>query len=102
METVHDTLAQELRALVVENLLFGQLDGRLDDDDSFLEKGIIDSTGVLELVSLLEERYSIRVEDEDLIPQNLDSINGLKRYVESKLRPEQVAGAQAIGEQACR
>lgn len=102
METVHDTLAQELRALVVENLLFGQLEGRLDDDDSFLEKGIIDSTGVLELVSLLEERYSIRVEDEDLIPQNLDSVNGLKRYVESKLRPEQAAGAQAVGEQACR
>ena len=97
METVHDTLAQELRALVVENLLFGQLEGRLDDGDSFLEKGIIDSTGVLELVSLLEERYSIRVEDEDLIPQNLDSVNGLKRYVESKLRP-----VHAMGGQACR
>jgi|SwirhisoilCB3_FD_contig_51_1968514_length_575_multi_1_in_0_out_0_1 acyl carrier protein len=85
MDTVHDSLTHELRSLIVENLLFGQADDQLTDEDSFLEKGIIDSTGVLELVGLLEQRYSIKVDDDDLIPDNLDSIGGLRRFVESKL-----------------
>ena len=86
MEIVQDTLTQELRSLVVENLLFGQLEAHLKDDDSFLEKGIIDSTGVLELVGLLETHFRFKVEDEDLIPENLDSIRALRRFVEFKRR----------------
>jgi len=73
--------------LVVENLLFGQDDGKFSDDDSFLEKGIIDSTSVLELVSLLERQYQIKIEDEDLVPDNLDSINNLSRFIQTKLQP---------------
>lgn len=57
-----------------------------DGDDSFLEKGLIDSTGVLELVSFIEETFDIRVEDEELIPENLDSLNRLTTYVELKLK----------------
>ncbi|MCE9535905.1 MAG: acyl carrier protein, partial [Nitrospirae bacterium] len=53
-------------------------------DASFLESGIIDSTGVLELVSFLEEQFKVKVEDEDLIPANLDSVNAIVRYVEKK------------------
>jgi acyl carrier protein len=74
----------KIRAFVVENFLFGKDDG-FADDTSFLEEGIIDSTGILELVSFLEEEYSISVEDEELVPENLDSINNAVSYVERKL-----------------
>jgi acyl carrier protein len=70
---------------VVKNLLFGQEDAQLTDDDSLMEKGIIDSTGIVELVGLLEQQYDIKIDDEELLPKNLDSIHNLSRFVESKL-----------------
>lgn len=73
-----------IRNFVIENFLFGKDDG-LKDDSSFLDEGIIDSTGVLELVDFLEETFSITVEDEELIPENLDSINNVVAYVERKI-----------------
>jgi len=63
----------------------GQDSDSLKDDSSFLEEGVIDSTGVLELVGFLEENYEIKVEDEELIPENLDSIKNICAYLESKL-----------------
>jgi len=51
----------------------------------FLEEGIIDSTGILELVTFLEEEYSITVEDEELVPENLDSINNVTAFLERKI-----------------
>ncbi len=72
------------RAFVVENFLFGS-DENLEDNTSFLDEGIIDSTGILELVSFLEEEFSITVEDEELIPENLDSINNVTAYLERKI-----------------
>ena len=77
-------LKQQIRAFIVENFLFGDANG-LKDDSSFLEDGIIDSTGVLELVTFLEEKFSITVEDEDLIPENLDSINNVTAYLEKNM-----------------
>ena len=78
-------IQQELRQFVIDNFLFGQGNGNLRNDDSFLDKGIIDSTGVLELVVFLEEKYHIKIEDRELVPDNLDSINNLVRFVETKL-----------------
>lgn len=75
---------KEVRAYVTEKLLFGQTDRELNGDTSFLESGIIDSTGVLELVAFLEEQFQVKVEDEDLIPANLDSINAIIQFVERK------------------
>ncbi|HEB76332.1 MAG TPA: acyl carrier protein, partial [Nitrospirae bacterium] len=66
---------------------FGRNNG-FADSDSFLESGIIDSTGVLELVAFLEERYRIDVVDEELIPENLDSIDNLVRFVKAKMGGE--------------
>jgi len=79
-----EAIEQELRRFVVDNFLFGQKDGFMADD-SLLEKGIIDSTGVLELVAFLEKKYQIGIDDEDLIPENLDSINNLVRFVKTKM-----------------
>ncbi len=77
-------LKDKIRQFIVENFLFGDGNG-LKDDTSFLDQGIIDSTGILELVSFLEEEFSISVEDEELIPENLDSIMNVVAYLERKM-----------------
>jgi len=64
----------------VENFLFGNNEN-LEDNISFLEEGIIDSTGILELVAFIEETFEFTVKDEDLIPENLDSIANVVRYI---------------------
>ena len=74
----------DVRTFVIQNFLFGQGD-HLQDSESFLESGLIDSTGVLELVGFLETTYGITVADEDLIPANLDSVTSVCRFVEHKL-----------------
>jgi acyl carrier protein len=75
----------KIRGFIVENFLFGNEDG-LKDDASFLDEGIIDSTGILEMVSYLEEEFGISVDDEELVPENLDSINNVVAYLEKKIR----------------
>jgi acyl carrier protein len=74
----------DVRDYVVENFLFGE-DEKLTNDNSFLENGIVDSTGVLELVSFLEENYSISIADEELIPENLDSLKNIDSFLKRKL-----------------
>lgn len=74
---------QDIRKFVVDNFLFGEDDG-LAEDASFLETGLIDSTGVLELVAHLEKTYGIKVKDDELTPENLDSINTIAAYLERK------------------
>ena len=59
-------------------------EGSLKDDVSLLEEGIMDSTGVLDLVMFIEETFGIQVEDEELIPENLDSVDRLVAFVEKK------------------
>lgn len=89
MEVLHT----DIRTFVIDNFLFGQ-DGQLGNDDSFLDTGIIDSTGVLELVGFLEKRFEIAIEDDELVPDNLDSVTRIARFVERKL---QARGARHAG-----
>ncbi len=77
-------LKNKIRTFVVENFLFGNNEN-LEDNTSFLEEGIIDSTGVLELVGFIEEEFAITVEDEELIPENLDSIYNVTAYLGKKI-----------------
>ena len=77
-------IREQVREFIVENFLFGSDEG-LTDEVSFLDEGIIDSTGILELVSFLEEAFDIAVEDEELIPENLDSIKNVVAYLEKKM-----------------
>ena len=74
----------KIKEFIIENFLFGEQNG-LKDDTSFMDEGIIDSTGVLELVNFLEEEFSITIDDEELIPENLDSINNVAAFLETKL-----------------
>lgn len=78
------TVAQGVRSFIGENYLLGS-DYRFEDSDSFLDHGIIDSIGILQLVTFLQETYGVTVEDEELIPQNLDSINAVSAYLCRKL-----------------
>jgi acyl carrier protein len=75
---------QEVRQFVIDNFLFGR-EGELRNEDSFLENGIIDSTGVLELISFLGERFGLELGETDLTPDNLDSIDKVTRLVELRL-----------------
>ncbi len=74
----------EIRKFIIDNFMMGMNPEELSDSDSLLDKGIIDSTGVLELVGFLEENYKIQVEDEELVPENLDSVNKLANFVQEK------------------
>lgn len=76
--------AEEIRAYIVENFLLGEDEG-LDESESLIESGVVDSTGVLELVSFLEGRFAIEVADEDLVPENLDRIPDIAAFVGRKL-----------------
>jgi len=78
-------IASQLREFILENYLFTDDQTALDNDDSFLEKGIIDSTGILELIFFLEEAFNVKVEDEEMIPDNLDSVDNVIKFVNSKL-----------------
>ena len=74
----------EIYKFVVDNFMFGQAAG-LGNDESLLQKGVIDSTGVLELVTFLQDNFKITVEDDEVIPANLETINGIVAYVSKKL-----------------
>jgi len=74
-----------IRRFIVENFLYGHDDGVLDNDSSLLENGVIDSTGILELVSFIEEKYVISIKDEELIPENFDSIGKISTFIERKI-----------------
>lgn len=86
-----ENIASEIRAFIVSNFLFGQADRALSDEESFLENGVIDSTGVLELVAFLEQRFEISVADRELLPENLDSVNNAARFVRRKIDGQQTA-----------
>lgn len=77
-------IKRKLKIFIRDKFLLGYGSKVPNDDDSFLEKGIIDSTGVLELVDFIEETFNIKIEDEELIPDNLDSLNELTSYIKKK------------------
>jgi acyl carrier protein len=81
---------QEIRAFIAEKFLYGEDDGSLSSDDSFMEQGIIDSTGVLELVAFVEGQYGVKIKNDELVPDNLDSINKLIRFVGRKTQPSAI------------
>jgi acyl carrier protein len=78
-----EQLKQTVRAYIIENFLFGADQG-LEDAASLLEGGVIDSTGVLELVAFLEQQFGITIGDEELLPANLDSIANIAAYLSRK------------------
>ncbi len=76
---------EEVTDYIFTTILLGVSDAQLDPSDSFLHRGILNSTGVLELVGFLEERYGFRCGDHEITPENLDSLNRVAAFVERKL-----------------
>lgn len=81
---MNDQVAERLRRFVLDAYLFGDSERMPSDSDSLLQSGVLDSTGVLELIEFLEADFAISVEESETVPANLDSIAGLVRYVTSK------------------
>jgi acyl carrier protein len=79
------SIETQIRNYILENFLYTSDQGKLKNTDSFLEDGIVDSTGILELLMFVEETFGIKVEDEEVLPDNFDSVERLQRYVETKL-----------------
>lgn len=78
------SVEQKLRGYILENFLFTEDHKALDNADSFMKKGIIDSTGILEVINFLQDEFGIGVEDEEMVPANLDSVNSIVAFVERK------------------
>lgn len=78
---------QAIREYILENLLFTSDGSKLKDGESLLDRGIIDSTGVLEIVLFLEETFGIKVKDTEMVPENFDSVDNLVAFTERRLLP---------------
>jgi acyl carrier protein len=79
-----DEARQAITTFIIENFLFGNAAGAPPPEASFLETGLVDSTGVLEIVSFIEGKYELTVADDDMIPQNLDSVANIAAFVVRK------------------
>lgn len=73
-----------IKSYILENYLFTDDQSALNSEDSFLEGGILDSTGILELIYFIEDEFGVTVEDEEMVPENLDSVNNIVAYIERK------------------
>jgi len=80
-----EAISKRIRDFLFLNFLFGYQENDLDDDASFLEFGLLDSTGILELIAFIEEEFEIDIDDTEIIPENMDSINKVSRFVSKRL-----------------
>lgn len=78
-------IKNQVRTYIADNFIMGSNAASFSDGDSFMDLHIIDSTGFLELITFLEEKFGIQVEDEEMIPENLDSLDNIEAYVGKKL-----------------
>ena len=78
------SVEQKIRDYILDNYLFTDDQSALADEDSFLDKGIIDSTGIMEVIFFLEEEFGVQVDDEEMVPENLDSVKNIAAYIERK------------------
>lgn len=78
------SVENKVRQYIVDNFLFGKDDESLEDTTSFLDMGIIDSTGVLEIILFIEEAFDIKMNDQEMLPENLDSIANIARFVAAR------------------
>ena len=79
-----DALHDPIRRFILENYLFTDDPAQLGLDDSLLGRGIVDSTGMLEIILFIEEQLGVKVADTEMVPENLDSVNRIAAFVTSK------------------
>lgn len=81
MSTDGSQIRSKVRSYILQNLMFTDDESQLPEDASLLERGIIDSTGVLEIVMHLEEEFGVKVKDSDMLPENFDTVNSIVSFV---------------------
>lgn len=74
----------QVRNFVIENLLLGEEEENFTNGQSFLDSGLIDSTGILEIIAFLEDEYDITIKDDEMIPENLDSVERIVAFLEKR------------------
>lgn len=79
------SIEDQVRKYILENYLFTDDQSELANETSLLEQGVIDSTGIMELVFFLEEEFGIKVNDDEMVPENLDSVTSIVSFVNSKI-----------------
>ena len=79
-------IEEKIRDYMAQNLIFSDNGYQYPDDASFLEEGIVDSVGVLELVSFIEDNFKVKVSDQDIVPDNFDSVSKLAAYIRRKTK----------------
>lgn len=80
------SIEEKVRGYILDNFLFTDDQSALSSEDSFMEKGLIDSTGIIEVIYFLEEEFNVQVESDEMIPENLDSVKNLVAFVEKKTK----------------
>ena len=76
---------EKVKEFLLQNFLFTDDPGELDDDESMLDRGVIDSTGILEVIMFLEETFNMEIAEKEMIRDNLDSVNNISGFLKSKL-----------------
>jgi acyl carrier protein len=84
MVTESTKIREQLRRYIAENLLFSDKEYPFEDDASFLKNGVVDSTGVMELVAYVEKKFGLTVDPKEVVPDNFDSIKNLTGYIKRK------------------
>ncbi|MBQ0752957.1 MAG: acyl carrier protein [Gammaproteobacteria bacterium] len=79
-----ENIRKKVRSFLLGNYLFTEDESALDNDVSFLESGLVDSTGMMEVIFFIEETFSISVDDVEMVPENLDSVENLVAFVARK------------------
>ena len=77
-------IQERVRSFIVENLLLGEEEDGFSNSQSFLDSGLIDSTGILEIIGFLEEQFEITIEDDEMVPGNLDSVERIVAFLRTR------------------
>ena len=77
-------IKEPIREYIIQNFLFGDTETVFSDSDSFMENGILDSTGILDIILFIENTYNIKIDDDEIVPDNLDSLDNLEKFITMK------------------
>jgi acyl carrier protein len=77
-------ISRAVRDFLQEHYLFGYGEEACSDDASLMEHGVLDSLGILELITFIESEFGVQVADDEILPENLDSIDAISRFVRNK------------------
>ncbi|HVN95524.1 MAG TPA: acyl carrier protein [Syntrophorhabdaceae bacterium] len=92
---MEQNIKQQIIDFITTNFLFDDSQTVIGEKDSLLETGVIDSTGVLELIAFIEETYGIKVDDEEITPENLDTILDITYFIQQKLTQSSVRSSSS-------